>query len=163
MHPRLCPMKKESEEEAVNIPTHSEREYVDPSEICNTLRVRILCFIMDIEELINKPETADNPAFLDKLSADISAMNSLSDCAGSCTRNIMDAGRIINAVLTCPIDIKDTGMQITTLDAALKYRENKEFYDIFSTILKAYQEQKEESETLLNELKILAFDLTGEA
>lgn len=156
-------MKKESEEEAVNIPTdHLERAHVDPSEVCNALRVRILCFIMDIEELIHKPETADNPAFLDKLSSDISAMNSLSDCAGSCSRNIKEAGRVINAILTCPIDIKGTSMQITTLDAALKYRENKEFYDIFSTILKAYQEQKEDSKILLNELKILAFDLSEE-
>lgn len=157
-------MKKESEEDAVRLPLESDIESIkqNPSKLCDALRVRVLCFIMDIEELIANPDVTDTPEFLDKFAADIATLNTLSECSSGCSINIKDAGAIINQILTCPIKIKDTEIEITTLDAALRYRENKQYYDIFSTILKAYQYQKEESMILINELKILAFDLNGE-
>lgn len=156
-------MKEQQKEEAVNFqpdqPSFKGSE--SPAQICNTLRVRILCLILDIEELLYRRELIHNHSFLAKIASDIVSLNSLSDCSGICSQNIVEAGNIIRCILTCPVKLKNSNKEISTLEAALRYRKDTKYIEVFSKILEAFQEEADETQTLLNELKLLAFDLTS--
>jgi hypothetical protein len=134
-------------------------EAEDPKQISRALKMRILCLVTDIEQLIENPDLADHLDFLDAIAAHIVTLNSLSCSTSICHASIIEAGKLIDNLLTCPVLVKNRDFSLSTLDAAKIYRKNRKNKEPLTSLLKSYSEQKETTLSLLNELKLLAFDL----
>lgn len=154
-------MTKFEEEQAVNSPLQEESfNNQDPRQICNTFRARIVCFISDLEKLLRNPSIKENSTFLNKIAGDIVALETLSGCTGCCKENIIEAGRLIHNVITYEIDIPGKeSMTTTTLELAKKYRQDKNTLEVFSLMLCNYLNNPELTESLITQLKVLAFDI----
>lgn len=157
-------MKDQQEHNALPLPKDDffSNESEDPKQVCHALKVRILCFVLDIEQLVNTPQLADHLDFLDTIASHIVTLSTLTCCTGVCSENIIEAGKLIDNILTCNVLVKGQDFALSTLDAAKIYRKNRKNKEPFATLLKSYSDQKEETQTLLNELKLLAFDLNEE-
>lgn len=157
-------MQNYQEQNALPLPKDEffSNQFEDPKQICHALKVRILCLISDIEQLMNTPHMADNLDFLDKIAAHIVTLSNLSCSAQACSSSIIEAGILLDNVLTCPVLVKNKGFSLSTLDAAKIYRKNRKNKEPLSILLKSYSDEKEITQSLLNELKLLAFDLPEE-
>lgn len=150
---------KQEEASSLPIGTPSYYQNEDPQKICQSFRVRLISFVNDIERLLRKADLVNDSSFLDKVSEDIVALNNMSGCTSCCSEHIVEAGRLIQNVLSDPLTIKGVCNSMTTLQMAKKYREDRNFKDCFTLALLAYRKNKELTESLLSQLKVLAFDL----
>ena len=154
-------MKNSDEEQAVNLPANEESfNSEDPMQVCNTFRARMVCFISDIEKLIRNPSVKEDLGYLDKIAADIVALETLSTCTGCCRENIVEAGKLIHNVITDEIEIKANGFTTTsTLELAKGYRKDKSTAKVFSIMLENYLKDTDVTDTFIKQLKVLAFDI----
>jgi hypothetical protein len=132
----------------------------DPQQVCTYLKNRILHFTLDIEHLRQNPLFVESQNFLEHFANNLIALNQLTECSHNCSATIIEAGVIVKNILTCPVLIKNYDLELSTLDAAKLYRKNKNNASIFISLLKAYTHEDPHIDSLLNELKLLAYDLT---
>ena len=157
-------MQNYQEQNALPLPRDEffSNQIDDPKQICHAFRTRILCFVTDIEQLIYNPSLADNLDFLDSVASHIVTLSTLSCSTQICSAPMIEAGKLLSNILTCHVLVKNRDFSLSTLDAAKIYRKNRKNKEPFSSLLKSYSEEKESTQSLLNELKLLAHDLNEE-
>lgn len=157
-------MQNYQEQNALPLPRNEffGSQLEDPKQLCQAFKVRILCFITDIEQLMYNPSFADNLDFLDTIANHIVTLSSISSCIHVCSASIIEAGKLLDNILTCNVLVKNYDFSLSTLDAAKIYRKNRKNKEPLSSLLKSYSDNKELTESLLNEMKLLAFDLNEE-
>jgi len=152
------------EQDAASLPKEDNFSYEgeDPQQVCTYLKNRILHFAIDIEHLRQNPLFAESPNFLDQFANNLIALNQLTECSHSCSPVTIEASSLIKNILTCPVMVKTYDLEMSSLDAAKLYRKNKNNASIFTSLLKAYTNKNPHIDSLLNELKLLAYDLNEE-
>lgn len=134
----------------------------DPQQICQTLKLRILKFVADIERLMLYPDLAKESHFLDTMASHLVSLQSLITSTSVCSQPIQEISQLLDNMIRCTISIQHQDFALSMLDAAKMYRKNKKHPAPLSTILQAYPLCKESTKTLIAELKILASDLIEE-
>lgn len=134
----------------------------DPKHVCHTLKVRILSFIADIEELLKNPLLADHLDFLDTIASHLVSLQSSIISVNICSDHVRETGVLVENILRCMVLVQDQDFALSTLDAAKIYRRNRKNSSPLATILKAYPNNRSTTESLLSELKLLVADLTEE-
>ena len=134
----------------------------DPQQVCLHLKKRILLFVLDIEHLRQNPLFADTEAFLNKFADNLTAIHFLTECAQACSELLVEVSFLMNNILTCNVWIPSYNLEISTLDAVKLYKKNKNNGPIFSSILKAYTDDNPSIDSLLDDLKLLAYELIEE-
>lgn len=131
-----------------------------PQKVCNLFRARMICFISDMEKLLRTPNLIDDEKFLTKISGDIVALNSMACSTGGCSESILEAGNLIQNLITDKIEIHaDKTYHMHTLDIAKKYREDKSTEKALRKLLSNYLKKRHLTESFINQLKVLAFDI----
>ncbi len=154
-------MKESKEEASANAPAENfQIKESNPLEVCNKFRARVVCFISDIEKLLRNPSLQDDLTYLDKISEDIVALESLTSCTGCCSENVIEAGLLIHNIITDKIELKiSPKITSSTLELAQNYRKDKSQKEAFSKMLSNYLKERELTESFVRQLKVLAFDV----
>jgi hypothetical protein len=138
----------------------TQQESIDAQ--LHSLKDKIQAFITSIEGILKEPLLSKHPEFLDKFAADIVSLHHLSMDPKSKNSLVNETRKIISNVLNCEVKIQASHEPITAIDAALTFRKHKKNSKALHGLLENFLQNKEETQNLLTELKMISYDLSVE-
>lgn len=134
----------------------------DPQQICKSLKIQVLNFVADIEQLLDEPLLVSHRDFLDRIASHLVTLQSLIVSTRICSEATQEISVLIDNILRCNVLVKGHEFALSMLDAAKIYRKNKNHVTPLALILQSYLSHKRNVTCLLDELKLLASDLIEE-